>query len=353
MPTETEQIKKARRDAEDDPMRPLPYISKSRLKEYVTCPMKFYFTYILGHRGEATFYTARGTEVHRAFEHFYENVQEDLELAFKSRTLSQYLPGKETGHGRRGAADWADHMMPFITNFLKFEKRRKVESTNHAIDGSMDQEPSVDPMIAQETWDPVGIEEQGWLDYEWNDQRWNVPLMGFADLVVHSGSLPDDVVEAEHGVTILDFKTGSVPDPQYREEGIYLEQEFYATIFEETMDHEVTGVAAYYPKSDTTIGAELSESRRDFMDQKLHEMVALSFHAEKEWFPIDEQPLCAWSNEKGDGLCDHYADCESEWGLKHFNGPTYQHAIEAKPDDFLEQQTTERQVGGIYDMANR
>jgi len=337
MPSETERITQAREEAEGDPMRPLPYISKSRLKEYVTCPMKFYFTYILGHRGDATFYTARGTQVHRAFENFYENVQEDLLTAFNSARLSQYLPGKETGHGRSEAADWADHMMPFITNFLKFEKRRQNRCQKHA---------------DERQWNPVGIEEEGWLDYEWNDPRWNVPLMGFADLVVRSASLPDNKVKANHGVTILDFKTGSVPDPQYREEGIYLEQEFYATIFEQTMDHEVTGVAAYYPKSDTTIGAELSKSRRDFMDQKLHEMVALSFHAEKEWFPIDEQPLCAWSNEKGDGLCDHYADCESEWGLKHFGGPTYQHAIDAKPDDFFEQESEVKEVGGIYDMAN-
>jgi hypothetical protein len=345
MPGETERIQEARAAAENDPMRPLPYISKSRLKEYVTCPMKFYFTYVLGRRGEATFYTARGTEVHRAFENFYENVCENTPVAFNSRRLSQYLPGKETGHGRRGAADWADHMMPFITNFLLFEKRRKVESTNHATTG--------ESLVDWKTWEPVGIEEEGWLDYEWNDPRWNVPLMGFADLVVHSASLPGDVVEADHGVTILDHKTGSVPDEQYRDEGIYLEQEFYATIFEQTMDHNVTGVAAYYPKSDTTIGASLSDERRSFMDQKLHEMVALSFHAEKDWFPIDEQPLCAWSNQKGDGLCDHYADCDSEWGLKHFNGPTYQHAIDAKPDDFLEQQTEKRDVGGIYDLSNR
>lgn len=332
MPSETDRIKQARIDAEEDAMRPLPYISKSRLKEYVTCPMKFYFTYVLGRRGDATFYTARGTEVHRAFENFYENVEGDLDAAFSARNLSDYLPGKETGHGRSEAADWADHMMPFITNFLKFERRRREKA------------------IVRENWEPVGIESEGWLDYEWNDPRWNVPLMGFADLVVWSESLPKSVVKAEHGVTILDFKTGSVPDKKYRDDGIYLEQEFYATIFEKTMDHEVTGVAAYYPKTDDTIGASLSEDRREFMDQKLHEMVALSFHAEKEWFPIDEQPLCAWSNDKGDGMCDHYADCDSEWGLKHFGGPTYQHAIDAKPDDFNEPETKEQHAGGIYDL---
>jgi hypothetical protein len=297
--------------------------------------MKFYFTYILGHRGDGTFYTARGTEVHRAFENFYENVENNLHGAFSSETLSEYLPGKETGHGRRGAADWADHMIPFITNFLKFEKRRRVDA----------EFPT--------TWEPFAIEAEGWLDYDWNDDRWEVPLMGFADLICWSASLPDDKVEANTGVTILDFKTGSVPDEKYRDEGIYLEQEFYATIFEETLDVPVTGVAAYYPKSDTLIGAPLSKERREYMDQKLHEIVALSFHAEKEWFPIDEQPLCAWSNGNGDGMCDHYADCDSEWGLAHFNGPTYQHAIDAKPDDFMEQKTTEKEVGGIYDMKNR
>jgi RecB family exonuclease len=335
MPGESDKIKQARTEAETDPMRPVPYISKSRLKTYVTCPMKFYFKYILGRRGDPTFYTARGTQVHRAFENFYENVRDDLEKAYNSTLLNGFLPGQQTGQTQAEATDWANHTVPFISNFLKFEKRRRIESQT------------------QINWEPVGIEEEGWLEYDWNDSRWNVPLMGFADLVVWSASLPDDIVKANTGVTILDFKTGSVPDKQYRDEGIYLEQEFYATIFEETMDYEVTGVAAYYPKTDVTIGAELSESRRSFMDQKLHEIVALSFHAEKEWFPIEEQPLCAWSNGKGDGMCDHYSDCDSEWGLEHFSGPTYQHAIDAKPDEFFEQETEIREVGGIYDMKNR
>jgi CRISPR/Cas system-associated exonuclease Cas4 (RecB family) len=345
MPGETDKIKAARREEVKNDNRPLPYISKSRLKEYVTCPMKFYFTYVLGRRGDATFYMARGTEVHRTFENFYENVQDDLSAAFNGK-LRNYLPGMQTGHGRRGAADWADHITPFIGNFLKFERRRRLTCLENAEAVNKSRKS----YIAPEWWNPVGIEEEGWIDYDWNDPEWDVPLMGFADLVVASASLPDEIVEANYGVTILDFKTGSVPDPQYRDEGIYLEQEFYATIFEQTMDREVTGVAAYYPKSDTTIGAELSNDRREFMDQKLHEMVALSFHAEKEWFPIDEQPLCAWSNAKGDGMCDHYAECDSEWGLDHYNGPTYQHAIDAKPDGFLEDKAEKRDVGGLYEI---
>lgn len=327
-------------------MRPLPYISKSRLKTYVTCPMKFYFTYILGRRGPPTFYTARGTEVHRAYENFYENVQQETLEAFWSRTLSKYLPGTETGHGRRGAADWADHMDPFIRNFLKFEKRRREAALDYA-DGSQ--------TLAAQLWEPVAVEAEGWYDYEWNDPRWNVPLMGFADLIANSCTIPE--VEADEGITIVDFKTGSVPDEQYREKGIFLEGEFYATIFE-NMDPRpgtVTAVAGYYPKTDTLIATPLSESRRMYMRRKLHEMVALSFHAEKEWFPVDEQPLCAWSNSRGDGMCDHYADCDSTWGLPVHRGPTYEHAIEAKPDDFHEQETVavSGKPGSIYDMTNR
>ena len=332
---ESDRIEQAKEAAANDPWRPLPYISKSRLKTFVTCPMKFWFKYIDGRETEATFYTARGTEVHRAYEHFYENVAENIAEAFESRTLAAYLPGQETGHGRRGAADWADHIDPFIKNFLTFEHRRRADSEY------------------PEDWDPVGIEAEGWLDYDWNDDRWNVPLMGFADLIAESCPLPDDAVAADRGVTILDFKTGSVPDPQYREEGIYLEQEFYATIFEQTLDREVTGVAAYYPKADELIGAPLRESRREFMDQKLHEMVALSFHGDEGHFPIEEQPLCAWSNNNGDGMCDFYADCDSMWGLPPYDGPTYDHAVEAKPDGFLTQDDAPEKSGtGIYDLAD-
>lgn len=336
MPTETERIQAAKREEVKNYYRALPYISKSRLKTYVTCPKKFFFKYILGRRGDPTFYTARGTQIHRAFEHFYENVRKDKLSAFRGGSLRKYLPGIQTGEGREGAADWADHIVPFIGNFLRFEKRRR------------DNADILNQFI------PVGIESEGWVDYDWNDSNWDVPLMGFADLVVRSASLSDDIVEADHGVTILDFKTGSVPDEKYRDEGIYLEQEYYAIIFEETMNPEVTGVAAYYPKSDTTIGAQLSNERRDFIDQKMHEMIALSFHAEKDWFPIEEQPLCAWSNHRGEGMCDHYSDCESEWGMKHFNGPTYQHAIDAKPDGFLEDKAEPKDVDvgdGLYNIS--
>lgn len=349
---QSDRIEREKEAAKDDPWRPLPYISKSRLKTYVTCPMKFWFKYIAGRKTDATFYTARGTEVHRTYEHFYENVAENILEAFDASYLSQYLPGRKTGHGRRGAADWADHMDPFIRNFLSFERGRRKESKMKATDASMGQQPSMNSEMAKVNWDPVAIEAEGWLDYDWNDERWNVPLMGFADLICESASLPDEIVGENRGVTILDFKTGSVPDEQYRDEGIYLEQEFYATIFEETMERGVTGVAAYYPKSDTLIGAPLSDERREYMDQKLHEMVALSFHGEKGQFPIEEQPLCAWSNNNGDGMCDFYGDCESMWGLPQFNGPTYDHAAEAKPDGFLDQDDAPEKSGdGIYDLG--
>lgn len=339
MPEQSNRIQEAKRTAVKDYYRALPYISKSRLKTYVTCPAKFYHKYILGKKGDPTFYTARGTQVHRAFENFYENARNDKLQAFNGKPLRQYLPGLQTGNSREGAADWADHIVPFISNFLRFEADRRDNS--HSLND----------------WVPVGIESEGWIDYDWNDPKWDVPLMGYADLVVRSASLDGDVVEADHGVTILDFKTGSVPDEKYRDEGIYLEQEFYAMIFEETMKPEVTGVAAYYPKSHTTIGAELSDDRRDFIDRKMHEMVALSFHAQRGYFEVVPQPLCAWSNHKGEGMCNYYAECESEWGLEHFNGPTYQHAIDAKPDDFFDNNEANAQAidvavgNGLYDVS--
>lgn len=355
MPGETDRILEAREEAETDPFRPLPYVSKSRLTEYVKCPMKFYFTYVMGLRSEGNFYTARGTEVHQAFEDFYENVEADPQGALREKFLSNLLPGIETGHGRRGAANWADHIQPYIQNFLKFENRRRDASHEWVVEEHGEPMNDADVRVANELlldkWRPFAVEAEGWLDYEWNDPRWNVPLMGFADLIAWSASIPE--VEADHGVTIVDFKTGSVPDEQYRDEGIFLEGEFYAMVFEDILDVEITAVAGYYPKKDTVIVSPLKQSRRDTIDQKLHEMVALSFHAEQDYFPLKEQPLCAWSNANGEGMCDHYERCDSTWGLPVGHGPTYQHAVDAKPEGFLEQESQPKQVGGIYDLGSR
>jgi hypothetical protein len=89
----------------------------------------------------------------------------------------------------------------------------------------------------------------------------------------------------------------------------------------------------------------------------MHEMIALSFHAEKGYFDVIEQPLCFWSNHKGTGHCDYYGECESEWGLEHFNGPTYEGAKKLKPDGFFDNNEANAEPievatgNGLYDVS--
>jgi hypothetical protein len=120
---------------------------------------------------------------------------------------------------------------------------------------------------------------------------------------------------------ILDYKTGSVPDEEYRDEGIYLEQEFYAALFEN--EYDVDGVAAYYPKKDVLLESDLSEERRRDVEETA---LALQQPPTKENFPLKEQPLCHY----GHGSCHFHeagksegVPCESSWGKAGGVGPTY------------------------------
>lgn len=145
--------------------------------------------------------------------------------------------------------------------------------------------------------------------------------MGFADLICWSASVPE--VDADHGLTILDFKTGSVKEEKYRDTGIYLESEFYGRIFENLLDEEITAVAGYYPKSDTVVTSQYPDDERAaFIEQTTREMVALSFHEQKDTFELNEQPLCKWKPSK-DNQCEHYERCESSWATVGGPGPSF------------------------------
>ena len=281
MPTQSDKLIELRENAADGE---LPYISKSRVTTYKTCPRKFYFSYIKGLRGPSNFYMKRGTRIHTAFETYYENILDvwyDEGVVYDD--LSLYLPEDTLG--------WGDFTQPFITNFLLFEYRR------------------LDAVDELSDFIPVGIEAEGW------DETTSPPWMGYADAILQAASVPE--VDANSGVVIVDFKTGKTPDPKYRDDGIFLEGEYYAVLFEDEWD--IAAVAGYFPKNDDFIVSPLDDERRERIFRYVDEMTESEL---RENFPIKEQPLCKWDSDE-DSQCDFYEICPSRWGKRGGPGPTY------------------------------
>lgn len=267
----------------------LDYVSKSRIKTYKTCPRKFYLKYWCENRPPPTYATERGSEVHRIFEKFHENLWEFYE---RFRTLPDewwaMVPDDAT----------LEFASPFLGNFWKFER--------HRLQLAEDEEQFL----------PLSVEEYQELEeVPVGDIRW----IGTADAVVHTTSLPE--LEGD-GVVILDYKTGSVPAPEYRDGGIWLEQTFYEMLFEEKYD--VDGVAAYYPREDELITCDHTD---DFRDDVKEAALELQQPPSEDTFPVEEQPLCSY----GTGACFFHKHgdsegrpCPSDWGCATGPGPTYE-----------------------------
>lgn len=287
-----------------------PYISKSRVKEWITCPRKFYYKYILGMRTPGTFYTKRGTRLHKTYERFHENALDAaIDGTFDPELLEQYLPGGDE------VGLWIDWVEPFVTNFIAFEERRwnaawdHVIATHGDIMDERDREDAID--AAANVWLPIDLEAEGNLDPSPVGPYW----MGYADALLHAASVPD-IAETE-GVVIVDYKTGKTPKAQYREEGIFLEGEFYAMLFE--AEYDIAAVAGYFPKNDDFLVTELSDDRREVIIDAVTQMVATT---DQEAFPIEPQPLCKW-RPGPENECDFYRICSSTWGTGSGPGPTY------------------------------
>lgn len=268
----------------------LDYVSKSRLKTYKTCPRKFYLKYWCENRPPSNEAMRKGSHLHETFEVWHERVIEYVERLDKFPEEPWTL-----------LPDWFSikYLDPFMGNFWKFERERQ------------DRADSLQEYL------PVSLEEQGWLD---DPPSGDIPWMGAADAIVRSSTLPGFDGD---GVVILDYKTGKVPDEQYRDEGIWLEQTFYEYLFENKYD--VDGVAAYYPKADELITCDNTDRFKEDVKQ-----TALALQQPPteggENFPMEEQPLCFY----GHGSCFFHergesegTPCASSWGKKGGCGPTY------------------------------
>jgi hypothetical protein len=266
----------------------LEHVSKSRIKTFLQCPRKFWLKYWCENRPPGSYHTTKGSRIHRAYEDFHLNLIEWVdENGTKPNRFAPLM-----GHWR----DYHQWLDPHIENFWEFEETR----WQLALDGSNSPEEALD------LWLPVGVEEEGRLE---EPPVGDLPWMGYADAVLHAATVPQ--VEETEGVVILDYKTGSVEDEKYRDEGIYLEGEFYGWLFEEDeeFEHKVVAVAGYYPQEDELVVSPYPdyERRNTIMDA----VEGMQQPPDIENYDYEEQPLCHY----GDGRCFFFNDCPSTWGL--------------------------------------
>ncbi|WP_181861700.1 PD-(D/E)XK nuclease family protein [Haloplanus salinus] len=267
----------------------MPYISKSRLMEYAKNPYHLYLKYIRGLREPENRWMRRGSNIHSVFEDYYHNVREAFEeTGDVCDDLTIYLPADYTR--------WMDYTEPFITNFLMFEARR-LQRCCDLDDVSL--------------FPAVGIEAEVW---DWNQL---IPRMGFADVIVEAASLPDFSADTA-GVVVIDFKTGKTPPKKYRNDGIFLELEYYALLFEE--EYDVAAVGGYYPMNDDFITAESTEKRRSKVERLCQELEDAGTDVDN--YPINPGPLCAWGPNE-DQKSSFYHICPCKWATESGPGPTF------------------------------
>lgn len=270
----------------------LPFISKSKIMQWVKNPEHFRLKYIEGFRTGETIHTDKGTRIHDSIEQYYIGARELYdETGLPPGELDAYLPDDRSM--------WADFIVPHIVNFFEFEH------------GRIEAAPSV------EEWVPVGMEEE-----YWDDER-DPPWEGTVDAVFKASSVPQ--VDSDEGYVIVDWKTGSLADKKYRTDGIYMELEFYKMLFEKK--YEPLHVGAFYTKPGEFIQPP-AQSRRGRRAKLLKAAEEMAYHVdnydEHDHFETKPGPLCGWDADDPSCRSQLYGMCPCTWNVPPDNQETFE-----------------------------
>lgn len=291
MPERSDKLKRLNEEAGQ---YELPYISKSRIKQWMRVPEHFRLKYLEDIREPETEAMRRGTDIHETFEHYYEQHREAGGSA--EPTDMALLPERSL---------WADYVTPYISNFLVWEDERWREAGKK-----------------HDHYLPLAVEEEIWVDDGLlNDVEDEPPWMGIADVILRAESVVQ--VPQESGAVIIDFKTGKVPDEQYRDEGIYTELEYYAMLFEQKYD--VVAVGAYYPKEhELLVEPAAVEERRSRIRDAAAEMIRLCDEYDgTQKFEAKESPLCKWGPSSDEQSAFYGVCSQCTWGKPANNEETF------------------------------
>lgn len=274
----------------------LPYLSKSRLMTWYEVPEHFRLKYLEGIKEPENQAMRRGTDIHESFEAYYEHVLETE--SYPPKPISEGLPDNHQ--------KWADYLTPYVANFFVWEHDRWLAAGRD-----------------EDDYLPISIEEEIWTDsqHPYGGPEW----MGLADVIVPSASVRQ--VEADEGVTIIDFKTGKVSAEKYRHPGIYTELEYYTMLFEEK--YNVTGAAIYYPKEHEVVTLPQDEDyRSDIIFTSGELLEAAATYDGGDTFDVDPGPLCQWSFDDEDSSAYYGVCSQCTWAEPARNEGRFRELIE-------------------------
>jgi CRISPR/Cas system-associated exonuclease Cas4 (RecB family) len=257
----------------------LEHISKSRVKTFLKCQRKFADKYLAEERADENFYMERGSAVHDAFEKFHQTLKAFVAANNElPNSLTELLPH---------ASEWFQ-FVEYVGPFFEWElDRLKTARQNTESEAE-----------ALEAWTPHSVEVSLTID---DPPVGELPWLGPYDALVDARSV--SAIENNDGYVVIDYKTGSLPKEQWRDEGIHIDLEFYAWMLEEA-GYEVAGGIGMYPSEDGNVIREMPnpETRADIADvvTYLHESSVTRID-----YPTDPQPLCEY--------CHFYDQCPTSW----------------------------------------
>lgn len=295
------------------------YLSKSRLKTWVSCPRKFYYNYVEEIETEETESMIRGTKIHELIEAYYENAEEYAQSNDEPPTTMFSLID-DSVHD-----DWREYLDPYLAHFLGFERRRW------------------DNVDSMDDWVPIAIEE-GMYEQVFDDMP---PLTGYADALLPAASFDKSDVPETDGSVLVDFKTGEPKSEKYRSHengGVQLDLAYYKVLFES--DFDIKAVAGYYPKTDTLVVSTVEEEKERFVEE-IATKISEADEDDPEDYPLKMGPLCAWGEGENE-RCEFYDQCPSTWAVPIDNKErTIELLKQGHTDEQIadEMQTTEDAVG--------
>lgn len=257
----------------------LAHISKSRIKTFLKCERKFAYKYLAEERADQNFYMERGSRVHDAFEEFHQNLEAFI-------TANDEEPNSLTdllGH----ASDWFQ-FLEYIGPFFEWELSRWEEAKSNAETKSE----------ALSIWTPHSVEKSLEIN---QPPVGDLPWLGPYDALLDVQSVPQ--FDADEGYVVVDYKTGSLPKPQWRDKGIHIDLEFYSWMLE-CAGYHVVGAIGFYPTEDGNVVRSMPNKkiREDIADVVRH---LHTVSATRSDFPIQPQPLCDY--------CFYEEQCPTTW----------------------------------------